>query len=98
METIDDIRARFGNPHAGTPDGPVQSIHRAFRHPESSLRLASLIVAILGMFIVLIGVWTLVIAIAAAGAGVLAAAVLMFIRAEYIGHHRGDFAGDPEER
>jgi hypothetical protein len=94
METIEDIRARFGNPHAGSPDGPVQPINWAFRYPDAGLRIWSLVVAVLGFFVTLCGVWTLVVPISAIGIGLLAAAVVMFGRAEYIARHREDFVND----
>ena len=96
METIDDIRARFGNPHAGAPDGPVQPINWSFRHPDASLRLVSLVTAILGFFVMCVGVWTLVVPISAVGVGLVVAAVVMFARAHYIGHHPLDFQEDSE--
>ncbi|MGN6367069.1 MAG: hypothetical protein ACTHN5_02290 [Phycisphaerae bacterium] len=96
METIDDIRARFGNPHAGSPDGPVQPINWAFRYPDAGLRIWSLVTAILGVFVMLCGVWTLVVPISAIGIGLIGAAVVMFARAEYIAHHREDFRKDEE--
>ena len=97
METIDDIRARFGNPHAGAPDGPVQPINHSFRHPDASLRLLSLVTFLAGVFVVLAGVWTLVVAISAVGIGIVLGAMVMFARAEYISHHKRDFQDEPEE-
>ncbi len=98
METIDDIRARFGNPHAGSADGPVQPINHSFRNPDAGLRIWSLLAAVMGFFVTLCGVWTLVVPISAVGIGLLVAAIMMFVRAEYISHHRADFEGEQEER
>ena len=97
METIDDIRARFGNPYAGDADGPVQPINHSFRHPDASLRLLSLVTFLAGVFVVLVGVWTLVVAISAVGIGIVVGSVIMFARAEYISHHVRDFQKEPEE-
>jgi hypothetical protein len=97
METIEDIRKQFGNPHAGSPDGPVQPINHSFRHPDSSLRLASVIVFLIGVAVMLTGVWTLVIAISAVGVGIIGAAIAMFWRATYMSHHVADFAHDSSE-
>jgi hypothetical protein len=94
METIDDIRRQYGNPNAGYPDGPVQPINRSFRLPDASLRLASLIIFILGVMVTVAGVWTLVLPISAVGLGILAAAIITFARAMYISHHTRDFERD----
>lgn len=81
METIDDIRRQYGNPNAGFPEGPVQPINRAFRYPDASLRLASVVVFILGLWVTGIGIWTLVIPISFVGLGILIAAAILYFRA-----------------
>ncbi|HUO08732.1 MAG TPA: hypothetical protein VM008_10560 [Phycisphaerae bacterium] len=97
METIEDIRKQFGNPNAGNPDGPVQPINRSFHDPDSSLRLGALIVFLIGIVIMLTGVYTLVIAISSIGLTVTVASFVMLWRATYMRHHRSDFERESSE-
>jgi hypothetical protein len=86
METIEDIRAQYGNPRHGQVGGPPRAINKFFGGPSGMKALAALLF-ILAAILIAAGVFSIIFPIAIAGFAFLGLAAIVWFRAKAHHHH-----------
>lgn len=80
METIDDIRAQYGNPRHGEVGGPPRPVNKFFGGP-SGMKLLAAILFILSTILIAMGVFSIIFPIAIAGFAFLGLSAIVWFRA-----------------